>query len=155
MKKSMKAISVALTFALSLSAMPTISSFAYQYQYNPYAVQDEVQINFVIFSYRENEDGELTITSCFDYDENFKVNPRLGGYVAGSAVNGVLKVPSHIDGKPVVAIKSLFGTACFRKLIIPDSITDISDRAYSKYVSVETTEKESNLVTIYVHISND
>ncbi|MBR5515035.1 MAG: S-layer homology domain-containing protein [Clostridia bacterium] len=71
------------------------------------------------FSYNENEDGTLTLTA---------LPVKSGDFI---------EIPKEINGKTVTGIGNLFfAHAKFKKIILPDSITYISDSAF-QYTEVE------------------
>ena len=144
--KIKKILAAITAMAMSVATVPTVSVAAYENWGNYYT--HTVQVDFLILGYSE-KNGELTITGCYDYDPLFRCN---GGYIAVCLFDGVLSVPSHIDGKPVIGIKNLSGTDSIHKLIIPETVTNISETAYSGCnLITEYTEKELKLITLYCY----
>lgn len=143
--KTKRILAMAATAVMVLSAIPTVC-YAETAIWTSNTVK-AVEVDFVILGYKE-KNGELTITGCYDYDPMFRCN---GGYIAVCVFNGELSIPSHIDEKPVVGIKSLSGNTTIKKLIIPESVNEISKTAYNGCsLSVETTENELKLITLYI-----
>lgn len=142
--KTTKILAMTTAAVMAFSAVPIVCS-AESDIWTSNRVQS-MEVDFVILGYIEKH-GELTITGCYDYDPIFSCN---GGYIAVCVFNGELSVPSHIDEKPVVGIKSLSGNTTINKLIIPESVTEISKTAYNGCtLSTETTEDELRLATLY------
>lgn len=140
-----------LALATICATVPAEPCLAYSENDYVYIAPQEatVKIDFVILRYSE-DNGELTITGCYDYSEDIRVNPLTGGYIALAVVNGILEIPSHIDGKPVVDIRYLSNNSTFDTIIVPDAITKILRTAFGdKLYSVETAERECRVVTMY------
>ena len=99
----------------------------------------------------ENDNGELTITGCSPmHSEKIKDYPTSN--VLGSFVfNGTLRLPSHINGKPVTAINgyNIAKTVGANTVIINENITDISEKSFGKCLTVLTTDKELRQSPIY------
>ena len=153
MKKTIKAISLALSLAFTLTAVPVTGCSAETYSDSDYIYikqpEETVKVDFVVLGYSE-KNSELTITGCYDYEPNPKLNPYRKGFIAVCVFDGVLEIPSHIDDKPVVDIKNLSGNDKFYKIIVPDRVTKILKSAFKdKHYEVDTAKKELRLVTLY------
>lgn len=135
--------------AIAVNPMSAVCSAAEYYPTYEVRESSTSDTGFAILGYNE-KNGELTITSCFDYNPDFKVNPKVGGYIAVFYLNGTLQIPSHIDDKPVIGIKSLSGYEKISEVIIPDSVANISRTAYSGCnLIIKTSEDEFRLTTMY------
>lgn len=141
----------ALAMVTGVATMPVTAVNEYRHTYELQRVSKEptFDLQFVIFGYKE-VDGNLIITSCFEYSADFH---SFGGYTASSIFNGTLKIPSSIDGKAVIGIDGLSGNKNIERLIIPETVTEISDTAFRGCnLTVETTEREHSLVTVYCRV---
>lgn len=145
--KTKKILAMTAAAIMIVSAIPTVC-YAENSVWTKSTVQvKSMNVDFAILGYKE-KNGELTITSCYDYDPMFSCN---GGYIAVCVFNGELTIPAFIDEKPVIGIKSLSGNTHISKLIIPESVAEISETAYNGCtLSVETTDDELKLRTLYV-----
>lgn len=155
MKHTQKTLAFTLAAAMGLLAIPTLSCSASEQTELEKAYfttyEEPFTLDFIVIMWSENENGELTITGCSHmYSSKVRDYPTsnvLGGFV----FNGTLKLPSHINGKPVTAI-SCFNIARAvgaNTVIINENITDISDTAFGKGVTVLTTDKELRQSPIY------
>ncbi len=83
-----------------------LTSAAFYYDYDPGK----------IFYYTVFQDGHVSVTSCIE----------------SKLENGVLEIPSTIEGHPVTAIEreAFDNYSTITKVIIPDSVTDIGYRAF-------------------------
>ena len=156
MKNTKKALAFTLSAVMALSAVPTLSGSAAErtelekmYLSDTYA--EPFTLDFIVIMWSENENGELTITGCSPmYSSKVRDYPTsnvLGGFV----FNGTLKLPSHINNKPVTAIKgvNIAKAVGANTVIINENITDISETAFGKGVTVLTTDKELRQSPIY------
>lgn len=156
MKNTKKTLAFTLAAAIGLSAVPTLSCSAagrteLEKMYFTDTYEEPFTLDFIVIMWSENENGELTITGCSPmYSSKVRDYPTsnvLGGFV----FNGTLKLPSHIDGKPVTAISgfNIARAVGASTVIINENITDISDTAFGKGVTVLTTDKELRQSPIY------
>lgn len=156
MKKTKKVIAFTLVAAMGLSTIPTLSCSAagrteLEKMYFTDTYEEPFTLDFIVIMWSENENGELTVTGCSPmYSSNIWDYPTsniLGGFV----FNGTLKLPSHINGKPVTAISgfNIARTVGANTVIINENITEISDTAFGKGVTVLTTDKELRQSPIY------
>lgn len=155
MKKTKKVLAFTLAVTMGLSAVPTLSCSAAERTELEKAYfttyEEPFTLDFIVIMWSENENGELTITGCSPmYSSRVKDYPTsnvLGGFV----FNGMLKLPSHINGKPVTSIDgfNIAKTVGANTVIINKNITDISETAFGKGVTVLTTDKELRQSPIY------
>lgn len=99
----------------------------------------------------EDENGELAITGCSPMYSS-KVSDYPTPNVLGSFVfNGTLRLPSHIGGKPVTEINgfNIAKAVGANTVIINENITDISENAFGKGITVLTTDKELRQSPVY------
>ncbi len=155
MKKTKKVIAFTLAAVMGLSAVPTLSCSAAErtelekVYFTTY--EEPFTLDFIVIKWSENENGELTITGCSPMYSS-KVHDYPTSNILGIFVfNGMLKLPSHINGKPVTAINgfNIAKAVGANTVIINENITDISETAFGKGVTVLTTDKELRQSPIY------
>ncbi len=156
MKNLIKLTAIVSAFTIFISSSQAIECKAEYYggENSPYIItQKKTTVDFVILAYKNN-DGNLTITGCYDYDPEFAVNPYSNGdsygFVAVSVFDRVLEIPSHIDGNLVTEIKNLSGNDTFDTIIVPDAIDKILKTAFCGMdYAVETADNECRIKTLY------
>lgn len=144
-----KTLALVMAGAMALSALPAVNCSAESYEAATYSKASEAE--FVVIMWSENEDGEITITGCSPmYSE------KVGDYPTSNVLCSFmfkhkLELPSHINDKPVVAIKgvNIAKAVGAKTVVINENITDISDKAFGKGVTVLTTDKELRQSPIY------
>lgn len=156
MKITKKALAFTLSAAMGICAIPAMNCSAAERtpleRENYSATYDNsFSLEFVVIMWSENDNGELTITGCSPmHSEKIKDYPTSN--VLGSFVfNGTLRLPSHINGKPVTAINgyNIAKTVGANTVIINENITDISEKSFGKGVTVITADKELRQSPIY------
>ena len=156
MKITKKALAFTLSAAMGISAIPAMNCSAAErtvFEKENYSAtyENSFSLEFVVIMWSENDNDELTITGCSPmYSE--KINDYPTSNVLGSFVfNGTLRLPSHINGKPVTAINgyNIAKTVGANTVIINENITDISEKSFGKGVTVLTTDKELRQSPLY------
>ncbi len=150
MKNTTKALALTLAAVMGLSAVPATGCFA-ETAYSSAASDITQDCEFVVIMWTENDDGEITIIGCSpmysDKVEDYPTSNVLGSFM----FKGRLELPSHINDKPVTAIKgvNIAKSVGAKTVIINENITDISENAFGKGVTVLTTDKELRQSPIY------
>ena len=156
MKITKKSLAFTLSAAMGISAIPAMNCSAAErtvFERENYSAtyENSFSLEFVVIMWSENDNGELTITGCSPmHSEKIKDYPTSN--VLGSFVfNGTLRLPSHINGKPVTAINgyNIAKTVGANTVIINENITDISEKSFGKGVTVLTTDKELRQSPLY------
>lgn len=156
MKNTKKVLALTAAAVIGLSAAPTLSCLAaerteLEKAYFSSTYEEPFTLEFIVIMWSENENGELAITGCSPmYSSRVSDYPTanvLGGFV----FNGTLKLPSHINGKPVTEINgvNIAKTVDANTVIINENITDISENAFGKGITVLTTDKELKQSPVY------
>lgn len=156
MKHTKKALALTIAAVMGLSAAPTLSCSATEQTRQEstyyYPVGGEpFTLEFIVIMWSENENGELAITGCSPMYSS-KVSDYPTSNVLGSFVfNGTLRLPSHIGGKPVTEINgfNIAKAVGANTVIINENITDISENAFGKGITVLTTDKELRQSPVY------
>lgn len=156
MAHTKKILAIILTVIMGLFTTPTLSCSAaeqtwWESTYYSAAYEESFTLDFIVIMWSENSNGELTITGCSPMYSS-KVSDYPTSNVLGSFVfNGKLELPSHINGKPVTKISgvNIARSVGAKIVIINENITDISETAFGKGISVMTTDKELKQSPIY------
>lgn len=156
MAHTKKVLAIMLTAIMGLFSIPTLSCSAaeqagWENTYYSTVYEESFTLDFIVIMWSENSNGELTITGCSPMYSS-KVSDYPTPNVLGSFVfNGRLELPSHINGKPVTKISgvNIARSVGAKIVIINENITDISETAFGKGVSIMTTDKELRQAPIY------
>lgn len=149
MKNTKKVLALIAAAVMGLSAVPTVSCYAAEqiWQDSTYyytAAEESFMLDFIVIMWTESESGELTITGCSPMwssrVQDYPTYNILGSFM----FNGTLRLPSHINGKPVTAINgvNIAKAVGANTVIINENITDISDMSFGNGVTIMTTDKE-------------
>lgn len=153
MKNTRKTMALVTAAAMALSALPVMSCSAEEYgpAYPSVTYTEPLEAEFVVIMWSENEDGELTIIGCSPmYSEKVSDYPTRN-VLCSFMFKRTLRLPSQINGKPVVAIDgiNIAKAVGARTVVVNENITDISDKAFGEGVTVLTTDKEIKKIPIY------
>lgn len=156
MKNTKKVMALTAAAVMALSALPVTYCSAADYTAweSPYispVIEEKTSLEFVVIMWSENEDGTITITGCSPMYST-KVSDYPTSNVVGSFVyNGTLELPSHISGKEVTKIGgiNIAKTVGAKNVIVSENITEISENAFGKGVTVLTTDEELRLSPVY------
>lgn len=153
MKNTKKVLALMAAAVMGMSTLPAMNVSAEDggtaYPEVTYVKKPEAE--FVVIMWSENEDGEITITGCSPM-----YSDKVGDYPTKNVLcsfmyKGKLELPSHINDKPVVAIDgvNIAKAVGAKTVVINENITEISDKAFGKGVTVLTTDKELRQSPIY------
>jgi hypothetical protein len=85
----------------------------------------------------------LAVTGCSEKTEDpiffeYEYNGQLGGVVLTKYIgtNLDIKIPSKIEGYPVVELRGTFNRITIASVTIPDSVTSIGDSAFAGCASL-------------------
>lgn len=156
MRNTKKAPALALTAVMGLSVTSSINCSAADYtawenSYVSPVTEEKTSLEFAVIMWSENEDGEVAIIGCSPMYSS-KVSDYPTANVLGSFVfNGTLRLPSHINGKAVTQISgiNIAKAVGAKTVIINENITEISENAFGKGITVLTTDEELRLSPIY------
>ena len=151
MKNTKKVMTLAMAAVMGLSALPVMNCSAENTAYPTVTYKKAPEAEFVVIMWSENEEGEITITGCSPmYSDKIEDYPT-SNLLCSFMFKGKLELPSHINGKPVVAIDgvNIAKAVGAKTVIINENITDISDKAFGKGVTVLTTDKELRQSPVY------
>lgn len=153
MKNTRKTMAFVMAAVMGLSALPAMNVSAEDggtaYPEVTYVKKQEAE--FVVIMWSENEDGEITITGCSPmYSEKVADYPT-PNVLCSFMYKHKLELPSHINGKPVVAIDgvNIAKAVGAKTVVINENITEISNKAFGKGVTILTTDKELKMSPIY------
>ncbi|MCM1008281.1 MAG: hypothetical protein NC485_10195 [Ruminococcus flavefaciens] len=156
MKHTKKTLALTLAAVMGLSAAPTLSCSAierteFEKTYFSSTYEEPFTLDFIVIMWSENENGELTITGCSPMWSSRVSDYPTANVLGGFVFNGTLKLPSHINGKPVTEISgvNIAKSVGANTVIINENITEISDNAFGKGITVMTTDKELRQSPIY------
>lgn len=153
MKNTKKALALTMAAVMGLSALQAMNCSAESYEaaYPTVTYTKATEAEFVVIMWSENDDGEITITGCSPMYSDKIADYPTSNLLCSFMYKGKLELPSHINDKPVVAIDgiNIAKAVGAKTVIINENITDISDKAFGKGVTVLTTDKELRQSPIY------
>lgn len=149
MKIAVKALTSVTAILMYASAIPAVNAYAvpfYQVSVDTtYKAEPAPVAEFAVLMWEDNGDNTVSITGCVPF-----VSLSVSDYPTSNVFTvfmykGVLVIPSHINDKPVVAVRSNdIGKGLNIKYVkVNNAVADISDDAFGKDVYVVYTSKES------------
>ncbi|MBE6762649.1 MAG: leucine-rich repeat domain-containing protein, partial [Ruminococcaceae bacterium] len=121
----------------------------------PWSIGGENVFTVKFTDYYEQEilaTGNVEITEYFEFDYYFYMD--MGVVISGyyGTIRGTMEIPDTIDGKPVFSISSLYSHNSTGDLVtgvvIPDSVTQISNYALSSLPNITSLSLGSGLTVI-------
>lgn len=155
MKNSKKVLAATLAAVTVLSSFSAISCSAESNAtaYPTVTYGEESETAFVVIMWSENDEGEITITGCSPMYSSRVCDYPTTNVMCSFMFKGRLELPSHINDKPVIAINgiNIAKAVGAKTVIINENITDISENAFGKGISVMTTDKERREKPMYFY----
>lgn len=152
MKIAVKALTSVTAILMCASTMPALNAGAvpfYQVSVNTtYNIEPTPVAEFAVLMWEDNGDDTVSITGCVPF-----VSLSVSDYPTSNVFTvfmykGVLVIPSHINDKPVVAVRGNdIGKGLNIKYVkVNNAAADISDDAFGKDVYVVYTSKENRKI---------